>query len=159
MRQLLPALSRGMQRSAAQPGGPEALLKVLQNGEHRRHVEHPEVLGRAETVADGKAILGQILGSKDVSRNVAGRAAQETGLDSDLVRRMMPIVAAMVMGMLSKQMQADRQGGTGTPGAGSQGTVSQSTGSPALDILKQMLDTNQGGSVVDDLLDIARKFF
>jgi len=149
VRHLMPALSRGLQRNAAQPGGLDTLLQVLASGDHQRYVEQPEVLGRAETVSDGNAILGHIFGSKDVSRNVAGRAAQETGLSSDLLRRMLPIVATVAMGVLSKQTQ----------GARPVTAQSQGGGSPALDMLTQMLDANQDGSVVDDLLSMARKFF
>jgi len=149
IRQLLPALSRGIQRNAAEPGGLDALLEALANGNHERYVEQPQVLGQPDAVSDGNAILGHIFGSKDVSRNVAGRAAQETGLSSDLLRRMLPILATVAMGMLSKQTQGMRP----------VGAQRQSTGSPAFDILNQVLDTNQDGSVVDDLLNMARKFF
>jgi hypothetical protein len=96
----LPALARGLQRNAAQPGGLDALLKALGTGGHDRYVDRPEELTREEAVADGNAILGHILGSKDVSRNLAGHAAQQTGLDAGILKKMLPVIAAVAMGAL-----------------------------------------------------------
>ena len=49
------------------------------------------------------AILGHVLGSKEASRQVAAGAAQKTGIDPSVLKQMLPIVAAMVMGGLSRQ--------------------------------------------------------
>ena len=46
---------------------------------------------------------GHLLGSKDLSRSVATHAAQKTGLTDGLLKKMLPIVATMLMGSLSKQ--------------------------------------------------------
>ena len=73
---MIPALTRGIQKNASSPGGLEGLLGALQKGSHSQYVEKPNLLGQAETINDGNAILGHILGSKDVSRNVAGHAAR-----------------------------------------------------------------------------------
>jgi len=145
--QLLPALTRGMQRNATQPGGIDALIGALAKANHQRYVDQPESLGETATIDDGNRILGHVLGSKDVSRNVAARASQETGINSDLLRRMLPVVATLAMGMLSKQAQAGRTA-----------TTPQS-GNSMQDLLTQMLDTNQDGSVIDDVLNLATKFF
>jgi hypothetical protein len=98
--QLVPALARGIQRNAARPGGLESLLDALKSGGHQRYVDQPEELGRQDSVADGNAILGHILGGKEVSRNVAGRAARETGVDSSVLEKMLPTLAAAAMGSL-----------------------------------------------------------
>src|SRR5574339_418908 len=66
---LTPALSRGIENNVAQPGGLESLLQALSSGNHQRYVDEPETLGSEESIADGNAILGHILGSKDVSRS------------------------------------------------------------------------------------------
>ena len=94
------------------------------------------------TVADGNAILGHILGSKDVSRSVAAQASQQTGIGSDLLKQMLPVVATMAMGYLSKQTAS--------------GNVQQEG---LLGMLTPMLDSNRDGSVMDDVLGMASRFF
>ena len=71
-------------------------------GQHQQYVDDPAMLDHPDTVADGNAILGHVLGSKDASRQVANQASAATGLGADLLKQMLPVVAAMTMGMLSK---------------------------------------------------------
>ncbi len=53
--------------------------------------------GTAEpTTSTGNDILGQIFGTKDVSRQVADHAADQSGVSSAVLKAMLPIVAAMV---------------------------------------------------------------
>jgi len=146
--QLLPALTRGIRKNAATPGGVQGLLDALGKGSHRRYVDRPAELERPEAVADGNAILGHILGSKDVSRGVAGQAARETGLEAGVLKKMLPVLAAAVMGSLSRQTAGD--GGL----AGLGGTDAASTAS----LLGGFLDSDGDGSVADDLLGLAKRF-
>ena len=99
---LAPALASGLQQNAASEGGLQSLLGALQGGQHQQYVENAETLDRPEAVADGNAILGHVLGSKDVSRQVASKASEQTGLGTDLLKQMLPVVAAMTMGVLTK---------------------------------------------------------
>lgn len=152
MAHLLPALSQGLKRSAGAPGGLDALLSALQSGGHQRYLDRPEELTRPETIDEGNNILGHILGSKDVSRRVAARAAEQTGMDTGVLKQMLPMVAALAMGALSKQNSAaggalsERlNGGGSATGGGSS--------------LLALLDQDQDGSVVDDLLGMAKKLF
>ena len=100
---LLPALGQGLARNATSPGGIESLMGALASGGHERYMDNPETLGSEDTIRDGNGILGHILGSKDVSRQVAGNAAAQTGIGVDILKKMLPVVAAMAMGALSKQ--------------------------------------------------------
>jgi len=100
---LLPAISGGLKRNTQQEGGLQALMGALQGGSHDRYLDEPATLGQPESVMDGNNILGHLLGSKDMSRQVASSAAQKTGLDGGLLKKMLPMVAAMAMGSLSKQ--------------------------------------------------------
>ena len=152
---LLPALTQGMKRNVEQPSGLESLLGALQGGNHSRYVEQPEAVTRAETIQDGNAILGHLLGSKDVSRQVAARAAEQTGVDSGVLKKMLPMVAAMAMGSLSKESQ-----GGGALSALLGGGASQSAASSAgAGLLSSFLDKDNDGSAMDDLLGMAKKFF
>jgi len=139
---LAPALAGGLQRNVQNPGGLDALMGALSGGAHAKYLDDPATLGSA--VGDGNGILGHILGSKDVSRAVAARASQQTGLDTGLFKQALPLVAAMVMGAMSKQ----------TAGGG------QAAGEPAgglLSMLTPLLDQNRDGSVVDDVLGMLGK--
>lgn len=145
---LLPALSRGVSRNAQQPGGLESLLGALGTGSHERYYDDARSLGAADTVQDGNAILGHILGSKDVSRNVAGHAASETGLDSGILKKMLPMVAALAMGALTKQSSA-----------GGQLQELAGRGAESTSLLETFLDSDRDGSIADDLLNLAQRFF
>ena len=147
LEQLAPAVGRGLRNNAAQPGGLDALEGALSHGQHGGYLDDPGSLQKPESLADGNAILGHIFGSKDASRNVAGYAAQESGLDSRLLRQLLPILASVAMGALAKQ----RDTGAGPYSGGS-------AGQPQLGGLEQFLDLDGDGSVMDDVLNLAKKF-
>jgi hypothetical protein len=149
MAQLAPAVARGIQRSAAAPqggGGLEDILQIL--GSAGAGAGNSGGLG----AVDGNAILGQIFGNKDVSRNVAGHAAEQSGLDGSLLRQMLPLVASAAMMILSQQGQQGQRGGAPLGAQGQQG-------GSTLGMLNQLFDADGDGSAVDDLLTMARKFF
>jgi hypothetical protein len=148
--QLLPSLSKGIKNNISTQGGLDSLLGALQKGNHQKYIDNPDLLSKSDTVADGNNILGHILGSKDVSRNVAGHASAKTGLDAGILKKMMPLIATMAMGAMSKQT--------------SDGTISKlasggQQSSSLLGSLSSFLDADKDGSVADDLLSMAKKFF
>lgn len=83
------------------------------------------VLGSAPTPTQpGNDILGNIFGTKDVSRSVAGEVAGITGLDEGLLKKMLPILAMAVVGYMAKQAGAGgNQGGGGSPLGGILGSI------------------------------------
>ena len=145
--QLIPALSRGIKNSASSQDGMAALLGALSSGNHGRYLDHPQDLERPETLQDGNGILGHIFGSKDVSRQVATAAAARTGLDSGILKQMLPMLAALAMGAMSKQTSTLASSATGAAGGGN------------LNMLTRMLDADQDGSIADDLLGLAGRLF
>jgi len=147
---LLPALSSGLKNNVASSGGIESLLGALAKGNHNQYLEQPSRLGQPETVQEGNAILGHVLGSKDVSRQVASRASSQTGLPVDLLKKMLPVVATMAMGALSKN--------TAQQGIQSSSAAAM-PGGDLMGMLGPLLDADGDGSVADDLLGIAGKFF
>jgi hypothetical protein len=149
---LLPALMKGLQRNTQKAGGFESLLGALQTGQHAKYVEDPDILDDQASVEDGNAILGHILGSKDVSRNVAGRAAQQTGIDPAILKKMLPMLAGVAMGSMSREMET--AGGLSAMGEAR-------PGSPALDALSSLLQGGDGqdDSEMDDLLNLAKRYF
>lgn len=143
MQELLPALQRGMQRNG-QIKGLDELLAAIENGNHSRYVEQPTVLGNKATTDDGNSILGHIFGNKEVSRNVATHASAKTGLSSSLLKKLLPVVATIAMGSLSKKVL----GGTTRQ-------VPERTQSRGM--IASILDSDNDGSVIDDVLGMAWK--
>ena len=147
---LLPALMGGVQRNTQQEGGLESLLGALTGGNHGQYLDDPSRLAQAETTQDGNSILGHLLGSKDASRSLAAQAAQQTGLDSSLLKQMLPVVASLAMGALSKQSAQSNFSGA----------MQQQGPSGVMGLLSGFLDQNHDGSMVDDLLKgVAGKLF
>ena len=112
-------------------------------------MDDPSTLGRPDATDDGNSILGHILGSKEVSRELAGRAANNTGVDSGIIKKILPLIAGLVMGGLSKQT-----GQTGQPGQARQAQ----SGNQITDVLGSFLDADGDGSALDDLISMAGKF-
>ena len=156
---LLPGLVAGLRKNTQSSSGMDALIGALGKGNHQRYMEDATAAMRPEGIEDGKRILGHILGSKDVSRQVARSASQESGVDYGVLKQMLPVVASMVMGQLSQQKQ--QQGSSGVGGMleslfGGKGGVSQRrTGG----FLQSMLDSDGDGSMADDLLNMAGGLF
>ena len=142
---LVPALAGGFQRNMQSPGGLDALVGALTNGQHAQYLENPTSLAGA--AGDGNSILGHILGSKDVSRDVAVRAAAQTGLDAGILKQALPLVAALMMAAMARQGGASSMtSGAGLPGGGG-----------LMSMLTPMLDSNRDGSIVDDVMGMLGK--
>jgi hypothetical protein len=151
LEKLAPAVAKGINNNASNESGLESLIGALNKGSHQRYLDEPNTLGQKETIDEGNAILGHIFGSKDVSRNVASHAAKETGQDSGVIKKMLPMVAATIMGALSKQNAS--LGSLGSAFSGGQDTSSK------LGMLGSFLDSDKDGEVMDDVLKMAKKFF
>jgi len=120
---LVPALAGGLHQNAQTPAGLGGLIAALTGGNHQQYLDNPATLGHADTIADGNAILGHVFGSKDVSREVATQAAAQTGIGADVLQKMLPMAAALVMGAMARHNAgASGMGGSMTsslaPGAG-----------------------------------------
>jgi len=175
MAALIPALAAGLKSNASKPGGVEALLDALNQGNHGQYLDQPSLLGRTETRDDGNGILGHLLGSKDLSRSVASQAAEKTGLDSKLLQQMLPIVATMVMGSLSKrseepdtvsQLAGMLGGGQASSGGGLGGLLGglfgggrqrQAPQNDGLGLLGALFDADRDGSAMDDIFQMVLK--
>jgi hypothetical protein len=156
---LLPAILGGFKKSAqAQPeglGGLGGLLGSLGGGGLFDAVVDPA----ATPVDKGNDVLGQIFGSKDVSRQVAGNAAQQTGIDPALLKKMLPILAMLVAGYMAKQSSdAGAGGGLGDMLGGMLGGGGQAKpAAGGLGGLASMLDMDGDGNPLDDIMGMAGK--
>lgn len=100
---LLPAVLdglRGQTGGGGGLGGLGAILGSLGGGGLLSNVLAPQ----PTDVSQGNDVLGKIFGSKEVSREVAADAAQKSGVSSDLLKKMLPIVAMLAAGYVAKRI-------------------------------------------------------
>ncbi|MEE9273152.1 MAG: DUF937 domain-containing protein [Robiginitomaculum sp.] len=177
---LLPAISSALKMNTKNPQGLGALLGALQGGQHEQYLDQADVYARPEAREQGNAILGHLFGSKDVSRAVAGQAAKQTGIGADVLKKMMPMVAMMAMGSLSKQTRQPSMASQLAGLALGDGQQKQSSGGGSLlgmllggnkrrergyeqqrqqgmGILGKILDADGDGNMMDDVLGMAMK--
>ena len=161
---LLPAILGGFKKQAqAQPAGLDGLVNMM--GGLGGGGLMDEVLAPHPTnVSQGNDVLGQIFGSRDVSRTVTQNAASQTGLDPAMLKQMLPMLAMLVGGLMSKQgagagAQAASSGGGlgdllgGLMGGGQMGGQTGAGG------LASMLDLDRDGNPLDDIIGMAGKMF
>jgi hypothetical protein len=145
---VLPALQGGVRNQISQPGGLDALAGSIGSGSFDRFSQDPSALAAPEVTGVGNDILGQLLGGKDASRQLASNAAEQTGIGADVIKQMLPVVATMLMSGLSQKAGAQSQ------------LAGLNTGSNDLmGSLASMLDADKDGSAVDDIMGMAQKFF
>ena len=164
---LLPAVLGGFKKQAqAQPNGLDGLAGML-GGLGGGGLLDAVLSPQATPIDQGNAVLGQIFGSPDVSRQVAGQASGATGLSPELLKTLLPIVAMAAAGMMAKSASA---GGAAAPAqAGLGGLLGQVMGgltgggaaAPAaaggLGGLASMLDFDGDGNPLDDIMGMAAK--
>lgn len=151
VQELIPALSRGLQNNTSSTQGMDSLLEALRTGEHQKYMEQPDSLRTSSTTKEGNNILGHIFGDKKVSREVATRASQKAGVSGTLLKKMLPIVATLVMGALSKKMLGG--GGNRTQNRTQDRTLQANSGG----LLASLLDSDRDGSIWDDVLGMAAR--
>lgn len=165
---LLPAVLGGFDKHAENAGGGEGGLGSLIGmlGGLGGAGLAGNVLGPEPTDVDkGNDVLGQIFGSKDVSRKVATHASGQTGIDPALLKKMLPILAMLVAGYLSHGADSQRgQAGGGMGGVlgsvlGSVLGGGQSSGGGMGGMLGSVLGsmlgggrTRGGGNALDEIL-------
>jgi hypothetical protein len=104
MAALMPAFSTGLKRTATSPYDLSALMSQIASGGYTKYFEDMTKAFTPQGISDGNAILGQIFGSKDVSRAIAAQAAQMSGIGQDIYQKMMPVVANTMVGGFFKQI-------------------------------------------------------
>ena len=161
---LLPAILGGFKKQAqAQPtglGGLGDLLNGLGGGGLLEDVLSPQ----PTNINRGNDVLGQIFGSRDVSRAVAQNAAGQTGLDPALLKKMLPMLAMLAAGYMAKQQGGGGVAASGqSAGGGLGGLLGGLLGgggggnAGAAPGLASMLDMNGDGNPLDDIMGMAGK--
>lgn len=108
---LLPAFSMGLQRQTQDPYAFGGLAQMMTASPFARFYD-----ADGDGIPDGARlagnnVLGQIFGSPEVSQAVAAQAAATSGVSQAIIKQMLPVIAAMVMGGLFKSTGNSGLGG------------------------------------------------
>ena len=160
---LVPAILGGFKKQAQSQSmgldGLGGLLGQLGGGGLLDDVLAPQ----PTNVSRGNDVLGRVFGSKDVSRAVAQNAASQTGLDLGSLKKMLPMLAMLVSGYMSKQQGADTTAQLAPEGGGLTELLGGLLGGQASGTgtttggFASMLDLNGDGNPLDDILAMVGK--
>lgn len=168
---LLPAILGGFKGQAqTQPDGLGGLIGML--GGMGGGGLLASVLGAGPSNVDaGNNVLGQIFGSKEVSRTVAADASAKTGISSDLLKKMLPLIAMAVAGYMANQAGGAQATPAQDSGGGLGGMLGNVLGgmmgggqqsAPAsggmMGGLGSLLDMDRDGNPLNDIIGMAGKF-
>lgn len=135
---LLPDFSQGLKRNTADPYGVGNFMSAMATGQYGQYFDNAAQAFSPQGVQQGNDVLGQLFGSKDLSRAVAAQAAQASGVGQQVLQQMLPVLASMVMGGLFKQTTNQMQAGGFSGGGGI-------SGNPLGQIIEEMM--RQGGGM------------
>ncbi len=146
----LPALLGGLAKNTQQPEGAQSLSKALDSHDGSIFSD----ITSAISGGDGSKILGHVLGSKQpsVEQNLAG----QSGLDVGAISKLLPMLAPLVMGYLSKQKQDSGLDAGALGSMLNRENQAAQQKSPGLGGLASILDADGDGSIMDDVMDMAK---
>ena len=127
------------------------LLKQIQDSQFSDMVDEPKKAVSQGNLMDlGNIILNELTGSKENSGKVAIHVQKETGVSDIIIKKILPMIAPFIIGALGKKAAPDinhHQQGGGSVAGGLE------------DILISMIDKDHDGSIIDDMMQMAMKYF
>ena len=146
----LPAILGGMANNAQRADGAQSLATALDDHDEGVFGQLGDLLGGGGT---GDGILGHVLGQKRPA--VEQNLAQQSGLDYGVIAKLLPILAPLVMGYLSKQKRSQNLGPADIGSMLGQQRQQTEKSSPGLGGLAAILDTDGDGFGLDDIAAMA----
>ncbi|MCA0420899.1 MAG: DUF937 domain-containing protein, partial [Proteobacteria bacterium] len=108
---LLPAFSMGLQRQTRDPYAFGSLAQMMTASPYARFFETGGYGIPTGAQNAGNDVLSQLFGSREVSQAIAAQAAATSGVSQAILKQMLPVIAAMLMGGLSKTSSNEGLGG------------------------------------------------
>jgi len=105
---LLPAFTLGLKQATQTPQGLAALFATMAQPQARAAFEQPPFAAQMQQF--GTDALAAMFGSKDVSRAVADQAAPFAGVGPEILKKMLPAVAALIMSGLFRSAAQTQSG-------------------------------------------------
>ena len=158
---ILSTLLTGLAKNASSIDGASALNDALEKDHDGSLLDHMGDLfsGNIDPVqnraANGEGIINHILGDK--KQNAVDVISKLSGLNSGKTTNLMTMLAPILMGALGKTKQ---QNGLDVAGLISllSGTVSaETTKNPQMGFIAKFLDSDNDGSIIDDVANIGFK--
>ena len=135
---LLPAISTGLKRSTATPDGLGNLFSLMGRQQDLKEMyDDAETAFASEGVAAGNDALSVIFGSRDVSRAVVDQAQKFSGVSSDILKKMLPVLAGVLVSGLMRSRSTGMSTAPSSPDA---------SGGNLGDILGQIFKRGMPGS-------------
>ena len=95
---LLPAFTLAFQRTVMDPGAFANLIGMVGSGRFAPFYDAEGSGGGQRHLQAGESVLGQLFGSKEVTRQIASQASTMTGIGAQVFVDMLPILAASLVG-------------------------------------------------------------
>ena len=113
---LLPAISAGLKQSTATVDGLGNLFAVMgqQKDLHALYDDAETAIG-PEGLAAGNDVLSVIFGSPDVSQAVVDQAQKVSGVDSNILKKLLPVLAGILVSGLTRSGSASASPGVPAP--------------------------------------------
>ncbi len=108
---MVPALSEEFMKLSSKPNAFGSFLGALGEGQHLAAFTDPAAAQTAATAEKGFDGLRQVLGSPGAFEDIARRASSATGISPDLLTQMLPVIASMIFGGLTKSLESQGFGG------------------------------------------------
>lgn len=149
----LPLLLGGLAKNSAQPQGAAALDRALTNHDGGLLDNVGAMLGSGGLGTAGAGILGHILGQRRAP--VEQGISKASGLQPQQVGRLLMLLAPIVMAALSRMKQQNNVSGTELGDVLQREKADVATKNPGAGGLLGMLDSDNDGSIADDLARMA----
>ena len=108
---VVPALSEGILKQASYPAGLGSFLGALGEGQHVAAFTDQAAAQQPFTAQKGADILNQVVGSHSAGEEIALRASSATGISPDILTQMLPVIASMIIGGITKSLESQGFGG------------------------------------------------
>jgi len=140
--QLAPQLLNGAKQNLASDNDSSDLINMISNTDLESLSQNPEAIDSM----DNSNMLGQLFSSLNENESdVTNALSEKSGIDASSISSLLPMVAPLIMGALNKQTNLSSTDTSDTNGITS--------------MLADFIDQDNDGSVVDDLMGMAKKFF
>jgi hypothetical protein len=103
---LLPAFAMGLKRQADDPATMPNLF-ALMSGPYRQAFETSIAAFNQQATQQGNEVLATLFGSKEASRAIADQAAAWSGVASQMLQAMLPVLAGILMGGLTRAASSE----------------------------------------------------
>jgi len=140
--QLAPELLNGAKQNLAGESDSSNLINMISNTNLDDIANNPDAIDNM----DNSNMLGEIFSSLDSNESdMADAISQKSGIDATSISSLLPMIAPLVMGALNKQTNLS--------------ATDTSNTNDITSMLTNFIDQDNDGSIADDLVGFAKKFF